>query len=128
MENGRWDSHNGPFSPPASRVPAHSPFSPYLRLGLRLINGLGPRAKEIFDAARAAGPFTSIEDFVQRTKFDRRALRHLATAGAFDGFLDEPDLQKRRIALWKVLDIARGDAGPLAPRSNRHSARSAAPL
>ncbi|MGH7679640.1 MAG: DNA polymerase III subunit alpha [Gemmatimonadaceae bacterium] len=89
---------------------------PFLRLGLRLINGLGTKAKEIFQAARADGPFTSIEDFVKRTRFDKRALRHLAKAGAFDGFLDEPDLEKRRKALWEVLDAARGDAGPLAPR------------
>jgi error-prone DNA polymerase len=48
-------------------------------------------------------------------------------AGAFDGFLkSEPDLQKRRAALWEVLDAARGDAGPLAPRSSSAPARSAA--
>jgi error-prone DNA polymerase len=90
---------------------------PAVRLGLRLINGLGPKAKEIYELARAEGPFVSIEDFVRRTRFDRRALRHIAMAGAFDGFLkDEPDLRKRRSALWAVLDAARGDAGPLAPR------------
>jgi error-prone DNA polymerase len=82
-----------------------------------LINGLASKAQEIYDAALAEGPFTSIEDFVQRTRFDKRALRHIAMAGAFDGFLkDEPDLEKRRTALWEVLDAARGDAGPLAPR------------
>ncbi len=63
------------------------------------------------------GPFTSVDDVVQRAGLDRRALRHLAEAGAFDGFLaHEPDLRKRRAALWAVLDAARGDAGPLAPR------------
>ena len=91
---------------------------PYLRLGIRLINGLGTKTGETYEKARADGPFTSIEDFVRRTRFDRRVLRHLATAGAFDGFLaDEPDLGKRRAALWEVLDAARGDAGPLAPRN-----------
>jgi error-prone DNA polymerase len=100
---------------------------PAVRLGLRLIKGLGSRSQEIFETARAAGPFTSVEDFVRRTSFDRRALRHLAMAGAFDGFLkSEPDLQKRRAALWEVLDAARGDAGPLAPRSSSAPARSAA--
>ena len=96
---------------------------PYLRLGLRLINGLGTKAQEIFERAHADGPFTSIEDFVQRTRFDRRVLRHLTMAGAFDGFLTEPDLEKRRTALWKVLDAARGDAGPLAPRRTRDAKR-----
>jgi len=91
---------------------------PSVRLGLRLINGLGSKAQELFDAARAAGPFTSIEDFVHRTRFDRRSLRHIAMAGACDGFLKtEPNLQRRREALWEVLDAARGPAGPLAPRT-----------
>jgi error-prone DNA polymerase len=100
---------------------------PFVRLGLRLINGLGAKAQEIYEAACVNGPFTSIEDFVRRTQFDRRALRHMAMAGAFDGFLkDEPDLEKRRTALWDVLDAARGDAGPLAPRRTNSPARSAA--
>ncbi|HMC57242.1 MAG TPA: OB-fold nucleic acid binding domain-containing protein, partial [Gemmatimonadaceae bacterium] len=39
---------------------------------------------------------------------------------AFDGFLEhEPNLQRRRAALWQVLESARGDAGPLAPRTQR---------
>jgi error-prone DNA polymerase len=101
-----------------SRTPVEEPF---LRLGVRLINGLGAKAQELYENARAAGPFSSIEDFVVRTKFDKRALRHLATAGAFDGFLDEPDLVKRRAALWEVLDRVRGDAGPLAPRQRQLS-------
>ena len=113
-----------------------TPQAPYLRLGVRLINGLGSKAEEIYERARADGPFTSIGDFVNRTRFDRRVLRHLATAGAFDRFLpDEPDLGKRRAALWEVLDAARGDAGPLAPRkpspadggAERPPARSAGP-
>ena len=104
--------------PPTSDLPP----PPYLRLGLRLIKGLGSKAEEIYEAARADGPFTSIEDFVRRTTFDRRALRHIAMAGGFDGFLSkEPDLEKRRAALWSVLDVSRGDAGPLAPRKKWRS-------
>lgn len=103
----------------ASTASPAPPAPPFLRLGLRLIKGLGARAQEIFEAARAAGPFTSVQDFVQRTRFDRRTLRHLAMAGAFDSYLvNEPDLEKRRAALWEVLDAARGDAGPLAPGSS----------
>jgi error-prone DNA polymerase len=104
---------------------------PVVRLGLRLINGLGPRAKEIYEAARSDGPFTSVEDFVRRSQFDRRALRHLALAGAFDGFLKgEPNLERRRAALWEVLDAVRGDAGPLAPRARRkeNGGRSLPPM
>jgi error-prone DNA polymerase len=58
-----------------------------------------------------------VEDVVQRAGLDRRSLRHLAEAGTLDGLLPhESDLRKRRAALWAVLDAARGDAGPLAPR------------
>ena len=115
IRHSRWD--HTLQRPKAARDPkAASREQPYLRLGIRLINGLGSKAQEIYERARADGPFVSIEDFVQRTRFDKRALRHLTMAGAFDGFLDEPDLEKRRTALWKVLDAARGDAGPLAPR------------
>ncbi|HET9453200.1 MAG TPA: OB-fold nucleic acid binding domain-containing protein, partial [Gemmatimonadaceae bacterium] len=109
------------------RNPKPAP-APYLRLGIRLINGLGSKAGEIYERARADGPFTSIEDFVRRTGFDKRSLRHLATAGAFDGFLDEPDLAKRRTALWEVLDAARGDAGPLAPGNRHRSSNTRLPL
>jgi error-prone DNA polymerase len=91
--------------------------APAVRLGARSVRGLGPKAKEILEEALKDGPFESIEDFARRTRFDQRTLRHLAEAGAFDGFVpDEPNLRKRRAALWEVLDALRGDAGPLAPR------------
>ena len=60
-------------------------------------------------------PFTSIPDFVDRTKLDRRALRALAESGAFDAFVqDEPAARRRRVALWRVLEAERAPAGPLA--------------
>ncbi len=62
-----------------------------------------------------SNPFTSIRDFVVRTKLDRRALRTLAEAGAFDAFVkDEPAARRRRVALWRVLEAEREPAGPLA--------------
>ncbi|MEX2178283.1 MAG: error-prone DNA polymerase [Gemmatimonadaceae bacterium] len=123
LQRRKWAPRTG--STPTSRpsptagLPPPAPAPPFLRLGLRLITGLGSKSREIFERARVEGPFTSIEDFVRRVSFDRRALRHLAMAGAFDGFLPhEPDLVRRRAALWNVLDAARGDAGPLAPRQH----------
>ncbi len=112
VRHSRWDAtlERGSSSSPA----------PVVRLGLRSVRGLGPKAKEIVESALAEGPFVSIEDFARRTRFDQRTLRQLAEAGAFDGFVpDEPDLRKRRAALWEVLDALRGDAGPLAPRRRR---------
>ncbi len=97
--------------------------APAVRLGFRSVHGLGPKAQEILDAAWSrGGTFTSIDDFVARTSFDRRSLRHLAEAGAFDCFApNEPALRKRRAALWDVLERARGDAGPLAPGRRRRA-------
>src|SRR5205085_1503080 len=72
---------------------------------------------------------TSVEDVVRRSGLDRRGLRHLAEAGAFDCFLEhETDLRKRRAALWEVLDAERGDAGPLAPRRRTAATRVVAPV
>ena len=103
------------------------PNAPAVRLGIRSVRGLGATARDNLERALAERPFTSIEDVVQRAGLDRRAIRHLAEAGAFDAFLPhEGDLRKRRGALWAVLEAARGDAGPLAPR--RRTTADVAPV
>ena len=103
---------------PRSDLPSttyHLPSAPVVRLGLRSIRGLGPDARDRIGRARAGGAFRSIDDFVQRTRLDRRALRLLAEAGALDAFVrDEPMARRRRVALWKVLEAQRGSGGPLA--------------
>jgi error-prone DNA polymerase len=117
--------------PERSEGPA---LPPAVRLGIRSVRGLGAAAREKLERALAEGPFTSVEDVVRRTQLDRRALRHLAEAGTLDGLLPhEPDVRKRRAALWAVLDASRGDAGPLAPRDRASGGRApnaarAAPL
>ena len=101
---------------------------PAVRLGIRSVRGLGASAREKLERALADGPFTSVDDVVHRALLDRRALRHLAEAGTLDALLPhEPDLRKRRAALWAVLEAARGDAGPLAPR-RASPAGQAAPI
>ena len=103
---------------------------PAVRLGIRSVRGLGAAAREKLERALAEEPFTSVEDVVRRTGLDRRSLRHLAEAGTLDGLIPhEPDVRKRRAALWAVLDAARGDAGPLAPRQRAGTKSTArAPL
>ena len=93
---------------------------PVVRLGLRLVRGLGTAARETLEAALAEGPFRDIADVVARTGLDKKALRVLAESGAFDAMVpQEPDERKRRAALWEVLAAERGIAGPLAPRRAR---------
>lgn len=103
--------------------------APAVRLGMRSVLGLGAQARARIEAALTTGaqgaqgraedggsaPFTSITDFVHRTKLDRRALRALAEAGAFDAFVaEEPAARRRRVALWRVLEAEREGPGPLA--------------
>ncbi|HEX6535333.1 MAG TPA: DNA polymerase III subunit alpha [Gemmatimonadaceae bacterium] len=95
---------------------AERPGAPAVRLGLRLVKGLGARARERLEAALRETPFRSIGDVVRRSGLDRRALRALAEAGALDAFVpDEPSARRRRAAIWRMLEEVRGDAGPLAP-------------
>jgi len=102
---------SSPVPHPPSRPPA-------VRLGLRLVQGLGPTARVRLEAALSDGPFASVGDVVRRAGLDRRALRVLAEAGAFDAMVpEEPGPRRRRTALWRVLEALRGDAGPLAPRA-----------
>jgi error-prone DNA polymerase len=90
---------------------------PAMRLGLRLVRGLGTTVREKLEEVLASGGrFTSVNDLVARSGLDRRALRHLAEAGALDSLVpDEPSGRRRRAAVWRLLEAARGDAGPLAP-------------
>ncbi|MBV6522248.1 MAG: Error-prone DNA polymerase [Gemmatimonadaceae bacterium] len=109
--------HADPITP--SPPPARPP-SPAVRLGLRTVRGLGAAAREILEAALRDGPFKDIPDVVRRARLDRGALRALCEAGAFDRMVaDVPVLERRRVALWRLLDAVRGDAGPLAPQPHR---------
>jgi error-prone DNA polymerase len=100
-----------PFAPPqggthaAIRGPRRA-----VRLGLRLVDGLGPVARDRLERAAAARPFHSAQDVVERSGLGETELKALARAGAFGSFF--PD---RREALWEVLRLVRNRAAPLAP-------------
>ncbi len=97
---------------------AGTPASPpAVRLGFRLVKGLGSRSRDSLEAAlKGGGAFQSIADFVRRSGLDRRALRAVAESGALDSFVpDEPDARRRRAAIWRMLETLRGEAGALAP-------------
>jgi error-prone DNA polymerase len=105
------------------------PEPPAVRLGLRLIRGLGSRARERLErAVTAGGSFTALDDLVARAGLDRRALRVLAEAGALDAFVaEEPVARRRRAAVWRLLEAVRGPAGPLAPTSAARPVPAAVP-
>ena len=68
-----------------------------LRLGLRLVKGLGEEAGLRIEQARKARPFASVEDLVGRAGLDKREVEARAHAGALVGFG-----LGRREAMWKV--------------------------
>jgi error-prone DNA polymerase len=70
---------------------------PALRLGLRIIGGLGEEAGRRIERARRERALSSTPDLVARAGLDRRSLDALARAGALAGFG-----LGRREAMWKT--------------------------
>jgi DNA polymerase III alpha subunit len=104
--------------------PPHRDVS--VRLGVRLVRGLGSRARRNLETALQHGPFTSVENAVQRVTLDKASWRCLAEAGAFDSmFAHEPAERRRRAALWEVMAATRGPELPLAPRIKPTAAQQA---
>ncbi len=87
-----------------------------LRLGLRLVAGLGAEETKRIVEARAKAPFASIADLAQRARLDRRALEALAQADAFRGLG-----RNRRTALWDAAALS-GPAPPLAAHDGAEAA------
>lgn len=73
--------------------------TPALRIGLRFIDGLGRKSKEILENSwNRNGSFKSIEDVVERSGLSPADLKILAKAGAFETLFPG-----RREALWEIL-------------------------
>jgi error-prone DNA polymerase len=68
-----------------------------IRLGLRLVKGLGEAAGRRIEAARSEQPFTDLEDVIRRAALRKDEVEALAEAGAF-----EPLVNGRRQALWRA--------------------------
>jgi error-prone DNA polymerase len=92
----------------------HPPFA--VRIGLRYIKGMGRADFERIEAARGAGRFSSVDDFVVATRLDQGMLSTLAEAGAMEGFVPP-----RRAALWQVLGTGRATHGPLHMREREQT-------
>jgi error-prone DNA polymerase len=71
--------------------------TPQLRLGLRLIKGLGHQAAERISTARTADSFTGVQDLCTRAQLNRREMAALAEAAALRGIAGH-----RHRARWEV--------------------------
>jgi len=126
-----------------SRLGFH-PVGDAIRFGLSAIKGVGESAVEAVLAAREAGPFESVDDFLSRVdlrRVNRRVVECLVKAGAFDSL--EPDrgrLFARLPALFERAqeEARRREAGQFAlfgekspagtPRTSRPVAGAEEPL
>ncbi|HVK87270.1 MAG TPA: error-prone DNA polymerase [Kofleriaceae bacterium] len=77
--------------------PTTDDFGFAVRMGLRWVRGMQLAEGQRIVDARAARPFTSVEDFVRRTGIAARMHTALAEAGALGEFADT-----RRDALWQT--------------------------
>ncbi len=92
-----WDCTLEPVSD-KSRIRSEQPGAQRaLRLGLRLVKGLGKGVAQRIEAARVERAFSSLEDFTRRVSPRKDELEALAESGALEALVSG-----RRQALWQV--------------------------
>ncbi|KYF53656.1 error-prone DNA polymerase, partial [Sorangium cellulosum] len=84
-----WDATLEPAADPSA--------GPALRLGMRLVKGLGEAAVAAIVAAREDAPFKSLPDLVRRAELKKNEVEALAEAGALAALVPA-----RREALWRA--------------------------
>ena len=97
---------------PTSTEPAGA--QPPLRLGMRLVKGLGEGAGAAIVAARAEAPFTDLTDLVRRAGLKKNEVEALAEAGALAALVPA-----RREALWRARAARPGALRGAPPRGGR---------
>ena len=80
-----------------------------VRLGLRQVKGIDEASQNLLEAEHAQAPYTSVRDFVARTRLSEKVVERLIVIGAFD-WTDIP----RRELLWQ-LRTTLADADPGRP-------------
>ncbi|WP_455429161.1 helix-hairpin-helix domain-containing protein [Fodinicurvata halophila] len=107
----RWDCSLEP-------VPGQSRFA--VRLGFRLVKGLGNAEAAELVAARGGRPFSGVEDLRRRTRLAMASLETLARA---DAFLPAFGLE-RRDALWAIRALGDTPLPLFAAADEREESRS----
>ena len=95
---------------------------PVLRLGLRLIKGLGRQAAERISDARTRAPFSDVQDLCTRTQLNQRELAALAEAAALKGIVGH-----RHRARWQVAAIEKQPADLLQGIARKDDATAIRP-
>jgi DNA polymerase III alpha subunit len=82
-----------------------------VRLGMRLVKGIGEEHEQLLDTELARGPYTSLADVVERTGLPEETLERLIRVGALDS-LGRP----RRELLWQLREVAGSVRGAVTGR------------
>jgi error-prone DNA polymerase len=96
--------------------------APRLRLGLRLIKGLGQQAAERITAARTAKPLTGVQDLCTRAHLNQREMAALAEAAALRGIAGH-----RHRARWEIAATEKQPADLLEGISRKDDAATITP-
>ena len=92
----KWEAESGKREA-AENSPLTTHYSP-LRLGFRMLRGMSESHARRIEECRADGPFSSLDEFTQRTGLSRAVSSKLAKAGTFASLK-----LNRRQALWDAL-------------------------
>jgi error-prone DNA polymerase len=91
-----------------------------VRLGLRLVKGIGEQHQAALDRELAAGPYRTLAEVVERTDLPEEVLERLIRTGALDS-LGRP----RRELLWQLREVAGASRGRVDGRTVRGLGRAA---
>jgi error-prone DNA polymerase len=92
-----------------------------VRLGLRLVKGIGDEHAELLDAELGRGPYRSLADVVERTALPEETLERMIRVGALDS-LGKP----RRELLWQLREVAGATRGRIDGRGTKGGAFTSA--
>jgi error-prone DNA polymerase len=110
-----WDCTLEPNQSQKNQTPGNQTIPHHVRLGLRMITGLGESvARKIVDHRKAHGPYRDTNDLSTRTRVGSSVIAQLASSGAIDSISGN-----RRSAYWQSLGVERsGKELPLFEQSS----------
>jgi error-prone DNA polymerase len=97
VTRSHWDSTLEPVGDQMGSASCSISERKALRLGFRLVKGIGESTGRAIEAARGERPFSSLDDLVRRAKLKKNEIEALAEAGALEDLVPG-----RRQALWKA--------------------------
>ncbi len=91
-----------------------------IRLGLRLVKGIGEEHAARLDAELERGPYRSLADVVERSGLGEEVIERLIRAGALDSLVES-----RRALLWQLREVTGASRGRMDGRRLRSVDRAA---